>query len=54
MGARNRVAIGCRTGPPEPEFVNVKGALELIPRNRFRQAVNLGSVKGLQIRALAT
>ncbi len=51
---------------PEPVFVNVYGAQESIPRNRFcqydkqgyvpaRQAGNrfLGSLKGLQIRALA-
>jgi hypothetical protein len=38
----------------EPVFVNVYGAQESIPRNRFRQAGNrfLGSLKGLQIRAL--
>jgi len=37
----------------EPEFVNVQGAQESIPRNRFRQAGNrfLVSLKGLQIRA---
>ncbi len=27
----------CRTGPPEPVFVNNYGAQESIPRNRFRQ-----------------
>ncbi len=38
----------------EPEFINVRGAQEPIPRNRFRSAGNrfLGSLKDLQIRAL--
>jgi hypothetical protein len=38
----------------EPVFVNVYGAQESIPKNRFRQAGNriLGSLKGLKIRAL--
>ncbi len=37
----------------EPEFINVEGAQEWIPRNRIRQAGNrfLGPLKGLQIRA---
>jgi hypothetical protein len=51
VGAKNRLGIGCRTGSPEPVFVNVYGAQELIPPgwNRF-----LGSYKGLQSRAQAT
>jgi hypothetical protein len=37
----------------EPEIVNVSGAQESIPSNRFRQAGNqfLGTLKILQIRA---
>jgi hypothetical protein len=40
----------------EPVFLNVFGAQESIPRNRFRQAGNrfLGSLIGLQIRAQDT
>jgi hypothetical protein len=39
----------------EPKFVNVYGALDSTPRNRFRQAGNrfLGSLKGIQVRALS-
>ena len=29
----------CRTGPPEPVFLNVNGAQVSIPRNEFRQPV---------------
>jgi hypothetical protein len=65
MGARNRVGIGLSYGPaiteklqnlnvlrPEPVFVNVQEAQELMPTNRFCQAWNrfFGSFEGLQIR----
>jgi hypothetical protein len=36
-GAGTEEEEGYRTGPPEPVFLNVFGAPELIPINEFRQ-----------------
>jgi hypothetical protein len=37
LGLGIEYEYGCRTGPPEPEFLNFYGALESIPRKRIRQ-----------------